>query len=220
MTKKNKDYEYLFVFSFEYLGCSYDEYLEFEAHKILSKYKHDNILFIHKGNIACLRYKHEVIDIAACIASTGPEPIKIHAGFCTKCGISFIHKSLYLSLQKKHRFLVANFCELSEDGYTPEKNNGMAAESKLMICGYNVKRGGLDTCQRQDLLRNIIYNGILSKYEIIQYLEHFIGFNGQRGRMYSAVEKWQSDLTFVRNLDVEYHPTVNISEIKSYSKNK
>ena len=202
---------------FEYLNSSYDAYEEYEAIKTFSKLSKSNTLFIHQGNIACLKYKHPLEDVKAAIVVNSDIPLYIHASRCKLCNIVFIRKEEYNRLRKRYPFLVANFCEISSDGYTPIKTGSLSSESLLMICGYNVKLNGTSEQCRHMLLKNILYNGILSKTEIIQYLEHFISFNGSRESMANAVQKWETDLAFIRNLDLDSHPTVTIDKIKPYT---
>ena len=112
--------------------------------------------------------------------------------------------------------MVANFCELSFDGYTPIDDGPFSNASPLMICGYNVRSGVLTEAHRHAILTNIIYNGIMTKVEIIQYLEHFINFNGSKSNMHLAVSKWENDLEFVRRLNIESHPIVEVTHLKPY----
>lgn len=220
LSKKDPNYDYVIRTSFEYLRLSYDRYEEFEASRILKNHSSLHTLYVHQGNIVCLKYKHPIEDVTAQIAVAADTPLRIHASRCVKCNCTFITKSFYLELRKRHRFMVANFCELSADGYTPVKQNSLSAESPLMLCGYSVKHGGLSDNDRQLLLADIIHNGILSKTEIILYLEHFISFNGSRDGLLSSVLKWETDLEFVRSLDFPSHPTVSIGEIMPYSRKK
>lgn len=214
--KNNTLFDNAIKLCFEYLKCSYDEYEQYESGRSFCMYSKKKVLFIHQGNIACLRFDHPVTDATAQIATDADEPIKVHASYCTKCHVTFIHKSYYRRLIKQFRFLVANFCELSDDGYTRLSKTTMAAESPLKLCGYSASYNALSDNQRHCLLRNIIYNGILTKTHIIQYLEHFITFNGSKENMFSAVNRWETDLDYVRNLDIESNPIVEISEIRSY----
>ena len=206
-------------FCFEYHISWYGKYEEFEADKILSKISKANTLFLYKSKIICLKHKHPIEDVRASVIIGDNRQISIHANRCAKCGIIFMHYSEYERLKKTYPFLIANFCELSSDGYTPVVNKSIASESMLMLCGYNVKNGVLSERQRHLLLRNIIYNDILSKAEIIDYLEHFITFNGSKKNMFFAVSKWENDLSFVRQLDIESHPEVFVNEIKQYHHN-
>ena len=130
---------------FEYLGFSYEKYEEYESTLTLSKHTNTTTLFIYNGKITCLKYKHPIKDIKASIITDLDEPIYTHASFCEKCQIAFIHKQEYIRLRKRYPFLVAHFCELSDNGYTPIKKASLAAESPLMLCGYNVKNNVLST---------------------------------------------------------------------------
>lgn len=202
---------------FNYLNCNYEEYIEFEANRTLSMYSNSNTLFIHSGNIACIKYNHPIEDVYASIVTNLPVPIYIHASRCTKCNIIFIRKEEFLRLRSRYPFLVANFCELSYNGYTPLKDIKLKCESILMLCGYNTRDNGPSEENRQKLLASIIGNEILNKTQIIQYLEHFINFNGSKENMFFAVHKWQNDLNYVRNFNLDTHPYVEIKEIKMYS---
>ena len=204
--------------AFEYNGKDFMRYIEFEAEQIFKLLPKRTTLYIHQGNIACLQFKHPIEDIAASVATSSDEPLTIHASYCKKCGMVFINKSFYRRLIKQHTFLVANFCELSEDGYSPIPPGQLAAESPLKLCGYSVKEGGLPEHYRQLLLGDIIYNGILSKTEIINYLEHFIQFNGSKENMDRSKFKWKCDVEFVRNLDINAHPQTNITQIRPYKR--
>lgn len=211
--------DFLIPLYFRYLNCSFDEYLEYEAITSLQKNAREGVIYIHRGNIACLKYKHPIEDVQAHILIDSNIPIKVHASFCTCCRIAFIRKEEYLRLRRKYPFLVADFCELASDGYSlMSDSSSMRSHSPLMLCGYNVNNdSALTQEQRQALLANIIYNGIMSKTEIIQYLEYFIAFNGSKLDMFIAVEKWESDLRFVRQLEIETHRIVSVTQIKAYS---
>lgn len=206
---------------FEYLGKSFDSYIQYEAERTLSENAKPHTLYLHQGNIACLRYHHPTNDALASIAINSDTPIRTHATHCWKCNIVFMHKNYYLHLRKQHRFIVANFCEIDTDGYSPIKDAQFAAESPLKLCGYSARNNSVLTdADRQAILSTIIENGILSKAEILQYLSHFILFNGSKNENYRAVSKWESDYNYVINLDIEDHPIVNIDEVKPYSNRK
>lgn len=202
---------------FEYCGVPYDDYIQYEAEKTLGGAKNRNTLFIHGGNIACLRYNHPIEDIAAQISVGNDRPVRVHATFCRKCGIAFINKAFYLDLRKRFPFLVANLRELDSDGYSVANGSKMAAESPLKLCGYSVGYKSLPDTTRQCLLADIVYNGILTRTEIEEYLIHFISFNGQKEGMYFAVNDWENDLRYIRNLDLDQLRTVSITDVLPYS---
>lgn len=92
---------------------------------------------------------------------------------------------------------------------TDEKNymkgayvNGMklAQESMLMQYGYNVSQTeDLSALRRQKILAVIIDNRIMSKSEIISYLDFFISQRSKRSNMEIAISKWEADREFVEN---------------------
>lgn len=93
----------------------------------------------------------------------------------------------------------------------------MALESPLKLCGYNVSQTeGLTSATWHFILSKIIHDGIMSKLDVIHYLEHFINLNGSKKENYAAVEKWREDLEFVHKYDMSIQPRVYISSIKRY----
>lgn len=207
--------EFLLSLSFEYLQQPFQSYVEYVSTQNFSRAS-CNTLFVHQGNITCLKYNHPIEDVNVAIVTDSSAPIFVHASRCLKCNITFIRKEEIIRLKKLYPFLVANFCELSFDGYTPIDDGPFSNASPLMICGYNVRSGVLTEAHRHAILTNIIYNGIMTKVEIIQYLEHFINFNGSKSNMYLAVSKWENDLEFVRRLNIESHPIVEVTHLKPY----
>ena len=84
----------------------------------------------------------------------------------------------------------------SNDHYTER-----AEQSILNKYGYSVSQESHKTDkQRQDLLEHLILTRKVSKSYVISYLEHLIKINGKKEANYLAVEKWKSDLNFVRKL--------------------
>ena len=93
----------------------------------------------------------------------------------------------------------------------------MASESPLKLCGYNVSQtGGLSDAARQFLLAKIIHDGVMSKLDVIHYLEHFINMNGAKKENMVALEKWCEDLDFVHKYNKSIQPKVCIEQIKKY----
>lgn len=90
----------------------------------------------------------------------------------------------------------------------------MASESPLKLCGYNVSQmGGLSTATRQFLLAKIIHGGIMTKLDVVHYLEHFINMNGAKKKVL-ALEKLCDDLDFVHKYNKNTQPKVYIDTIR------
>lgn len=121
----------------------------------------------------------------------------------------------YEQYRERHGLLIGKLKMISGNGAGGEFD--MAAESPLKLCGYNVSQtGGLATGTRQFLLAKIIHDGIMSKLDVIHYLEHFINMNGAKKENVLALEKWSDDLDFVHKCDKNIQPKVYIGKIKRY----
>lgn len=204
---------------FDYCKQPFEEYLDYEASRVFATQADPNTLYIHKGNIACLRFRHKTNDITVSLATNSNQRIKATATHCWKCNIIFMPKRQYLLLRIEHRFLVANFCEIGDDGYTPVKDVKMKEESTLRLCGYSVdKDSPLSDLDRKELLTNIISNGILSRAEILEHLNHLILFNGSKDSNFAACCRWEEDYTYVSNLNIDEQPLVKIDQIQPYAK--
>ena len=56
----------------------------------------------------------------------------------------------------------------------------------------------------------------MKKTDVIQYLNWFIKMNGHKKENISAKEKWESDLEFVRSIDMNRQDRCFISKIVPY----
>lgn len=76
-----------------------------------------------------------------------------------------------------------------------------AQESKLKKYGYSVAwDNSMSNKKRQELLKELIATGKVSKGYVISYLKHNIQINGKKESNEFAVSKWKEDLEFVYNL--------------------
>ena len=74
-----------------------------------------------------------------------------------------------------------------------------------MQYGYNVsQKEDLSSMQRQTILQSIVENGILSKSEVVSYLNYFINQRINRDTdMYDvAISKWREDRDFILYADL------------------
>ena len=106
--------------------------------------------------------------------------------YCTNCQQKYIIDSDYTELAKQGAVMIQAV------GKNP------AEYSKLRSMGYTVnKKDNLSDKQRQEILRTIYINDIMTKEEILNYLNLFIW---KSARMTEAVEKWQSDIKYINTL--------------------
>lgn len=174
--------------------------------------------FVVRANVfKCMHNKHKIENVVAMINiddNGKRKQIKISAGYCSQCKIYFIMDSTYQNLKKKGMVL----CRV-----TDEKNymksgciNGMklAQESLLMQYGYNVSQTeGLTTTGRQKILAVIIDNKIMSKSEIVSYLDFFINQRSSIPRMEVAISKWEADRDFVENYKIGHYTQFGVKAI-------
>lgn len=128
--------------------------------------------------------------------------VYIPAGYCPNCDRYIIMESTYYALKDKGIIL----CRISDEkSYLNLGNDsvfsseGMAQKSILKQCGYSVAENSyLTSDSRKKLLCMIIDNGILRSSEVISYLDWFIRMRDGQYSLRNAVEKWQSDLDFIR----------------------
>lgn len=159
---------------------------------------------VRRAIFKCMHSNHNVknIDAAVRILDHKDEErlVKISAGYCEECKIYFIMESTYQSLKNKGIIL----CRISDEK-TYMKNsyvNGMklAQESILMQYGYNVSQNeGLTATRRQKILAVIMDHDILSRSEIISYLDFFINQRQYQSKFELAVSKWEADREFVES---------------------
>ena len=122
--------------------------------------------------------------------------------------------SIYQNLKKKGMVLcrVTDEKNYMRSGYI----NGMklAQESLLMQYGYNVSQTeGLTATGRQKILAVIIDNKIMSKSEIISYIDFFISQRNSNSRMEVAISKWEADREFVENYKMGHYSQFGVKAI-------
>ncbi len=123
----------------------------------------------------------------------------VSAGYCPNCNLFFIMESTYQKLKLKG----TPICRVSDEKtYLSGSSfvNGMrlAQESVLMQYGYTVSQAeGLTGARRRKILALLIDNKILTRSDIISYLDFFINQRKNQHRFEKAIEKWESDREFV-----------------------
>lgn len=136
------------------------------------------------------------------------------AGYCKECNLYFMLDSTYQNLKK----IGIIMCRISDEKSYAKTDflNGkiLAHESLLMQYGYNVSAiDGLSSNQRHIILATIIENNILSKSEIISYIDFFIAQKRNIEKMQTAVSKWEEDRQFVENYVIEDIDRIGVRNI-------
>lgn len=182
----------------------------------------NDILYLYKGNcIRCKRYSnHKIISATAMIKTEQKERVPINIEYCTECDKFLMPYSSFESYRKRYEFLIIKLQEVDADGDFPQEfytSLKRSNNSPLKLAGYNVNAAqGLKTERRHQLLANIISDGVLPKYRVIEYLCYFISQGEYQDRMQNAVAKWKEDLEFVENYQIEEQPKQDIDYLSKY----
>lgn len=159
---------------------------------------------VRRAVFKCMHSNHHVknIDAAVKILNHKDEErlVKISAGYCEECKVYFIMESTYQNLKSKGIIL----CRITDEKTYMKSSyvNGMllAQESILMQYGYNVSQTeGLSATRRQKILAVMMDHDILSRSEIISYLDFFISQRQYQSKFELAVSKWEADREFVES---------------------
>ncbi len=158
---------------------------------------------VRRTTFKCMHNDHHLENIVAqlgIINSKGEvNNVRVSAGYCPECEIFFIMESTYQSLKSKG----TPICRVSDEkSYLKNASfiNGMrlAQESILMQYGYTVSQEeGLSSSRRRKILALLVDNGVLTKSDIISYLDFFISQRQYQARFERAISKWESDREFI-----------------------
>ena len=172
-------------------------------------------LFIYKGKVLCHKHSHPLVPATAIIYDEQDRAIELDVEYCPICKRYMLNYTSYEQYRERHGLLIGKLKMISGNGTGGEFE--MASESPLKLCGYNVSQAdGLSAATRQFLLAKIIHDGIMSKLDVIHYLEHFINMNGAKKENVLALEKWCDDLDFVHKYNKNTQPKVYIGKIAKY----
>ena len=158
---------------------------------------------IRKNTFNCAYKEHKLKDITANVAVLNRdgkhEIVEVPAGYCKQCNVYFILDDSYKTIKSRGIPLCKVYdwktIEMSES----TKRMDLAQESLLHHYGYNVNASeNLSSERRRQILQILIDNQVMTKSEIISYLDFFIAQRKGNKAMEAAVEKWESDKAFVQ----------------------
>lgn len=160
---------------------------------------------VKRNTFKCFNSMHQSENIAALIkvipfgeTDAQSKYVKVSAGYCRVCKVFFIMNSTY---EKIRKIGIPECCISNEETYLEIKKDGkmkLARESILMQHGYNVNKiEGLTEQDRHKILAVLIDNRIVTKADIISYLDFFINQRANIKNMETAISKWEADRDFV-----------------------
>ena len=176
--------------------------------------------FVVRQNVFQCRHKdHAIKNIDARISIIRPngEIIErtVAAGYCASCNTYFVMESTYQDL-KKYGALI---CRVSDEkayfkGSTHINGMQLAQQSVLMQYGYSVSQEeGLTEAMRRKILSLLVDNNVLTRSEIIGYLDFFINTKSGQGRYEIAIDKWESDRDYISRYKVGSYTQYGVSSI-------
>lgn len=165
----------------------------------------------------CRHKEHRIVNIEAefliATEDNTRQSVKVPAGYCSQCNVYFIMESTYQKLKEKG-MLLCRVCD--EKTYRTNKstnNMNLAQESILRQYGYNVgQEDGLSEISRRKILAIVIDNRVLSKTEIIGYLDFFISQHTD-SKYKTAISKWESDRDFVETYKIGEYTKYNVNRL-------
>ena len=188
---------------------------------------------VRLGVLKCRHNNHRLEDIQAVITTISRQgtvtQISIPAGYCQNCDTYFIMDSVYRRI--KH-YGIPICRTMDEKAYKSLSNDPsvinspydrLAQESVLRQFGYSVNQiEDLPIEQRRRILSAIVDYDVLTKNEIISYLEYFINNRKNQKnrdgslRYESAIEKWKEDRDWISGYRIGDFKKVAVGRIVTY----
>jgi len=169
---------------------------------------------VRLGVLKCRSNRHHVQDIQATFTtisrSGNVTKITVPAGYCPDCKIYFIMDNIYQRIKHSGVPICRTMDEKSYTSAVSPDMSGMglyghlAQESVLRQFGYSVgQEEDLSREQRRNILSAIIDYNVLTKSEIISYLEYFINSRKKQKnpdgslKFRVALERWRQDRDWI-----------------------
>ena len=173
---------------------------------------------VRRSIFKCAHDGHIVKDVEAQLSILDDSHNKctalISAGYCEQCKVYFILESTFEAIKSKG----VPFCRVVDEK-TYAKNNSnnamqLAQESILMQYGYNVSQQDEVTQERRhSILAMLIDNNIMSKSQIISYLDFFIRQRQSQDKYLVAISKWEEDKEFIKKYRLGQYISVGVGTI-------
>lgn len=188
---------------------------------------HDFVVRSSSSVFKCRNKLHQLQDVRAVFRSISRmgtvRELEIPAGYCPQCNIYFILESTFERIKRSG----VPICRtMDEKTYVCNNYNGssmditLAQESVLMQFGYTVSQTeDLPMIQRRAILAAVVDYKVLTKNEVISYLDYFIRYRkNQRNqdgslRYGAAIEKWKEDREFISHYKIGNYTKVAMKRI-------
>ena len=184
--------------------------------KIQSDLDDESTLYIYKGRTSCHTRNHTMKSATAIFIGRNDSEIKLNVEHCPLCKKFYLSFSLYERYREKYSVLLGKI-KMDSSSICDVPNILLSEFSPLKLCGYSVnQQDGCSKIERQYIISKVIEKGILTKNEVIYYLEHFINMNGQKANNAVALEKWKEDLDFTLKYKMSEQDEYKLKHVKKY----
>lgn len=198
----------------------------------LNSYKHDIdahdfIVRSFSTVFRCRNKGHTIKDVRATFKTITKKgtiaTIEIPAGYCSQCNMYFILESTYHQIKQCGIPICRMIDEkkyMTNGIYNSTNYSNFAQESVLMQFGYTVSQvEDLQMIQRRALLATIVDYNVLTKNEVVSYLDYFIKYrknqkNPDGSLKYGlAIDKWKNDREFISKYKIGTYTEVAMKRI-------
>ena len=184
--------------------------------KIQSDWDDESTLYIYKGRTSCHIRNHTMKPATAIFIGRNDSEIKLNVEHCPLCKKFYLSFSIYERYREKYSMLLGKI-KMDSSSIHGVPNILLSEFSPLKLCGYSVnQQDGCSKIERQYIISKVIEKGILTKNEVIYYLEHFINMNGQKANNAVALEKWKEDLEFTLKYKMSEQDEYKLKHVKKY----
>lgn len=190
-------------------------YDEFSSLKNLYSFDNTiNTLFVTPKVCYCESHGHKVISMTGVY-----EGKKLDVCYCLTCKEFYISPNgyeHYCELYGKENFPIIRLTKGKSPAELRVELNIKNVETRLHRRGYNVtKRNNLSEIARRNIIVRAIKEGFVSKAEVIKCIENNIHLIGAKDNMQDAVAKWQGDLNWLREYNIDEQIHIEIEKIEN-----
>lgn len=175
------------------------------------------MLIVSDAADACRKRGHPVERVTGVLVSLDGKPVRLPVDYCQKCKKYFVSAKAFAARREAHGPLLGRYKFPRTGGVQEGRFSSLAEESVLKRYGYTVSRtDDLKMGQRRLILASLMDRGVISKMQIERYLEFDIKNARKRTDRKRAVERWSSDLEWVRNYSIDQKRRFLVDTYKTF----
>lgn len=180
---------------------------EFDAKVIPNLTREHKEILVYAKKCHCTscmsRYGVETIrNRTAVIDTEQGKQIEVNTMFCIGCGKYFMNYTSFEQYRRTYGGIMLEFRFTGELLNKQSSYSTFASDSVLSRCGYSVK-AGVSREYRQGVLRYILESRKATKREIVELISGFIDLKYNMPNYEGACARWQEDIYFVNQYQIE-----------------